>query len=145
MVSVCDDYCIGCVFNQNASGDKQTCCTFYLVTDIRRPCPAGAGCTVRKLGKKIGKWSYEHQHGWETAKLKGEARRNTAYKEELKKLRKEQRMMTKVCPVCGEEFQTDNPRKVYCSERCKNKAKSRTHYRRNKNAKAKEKSAAGKH
>ena len=28
--------------------------------------------------------------------------------------------MTKKCPVCGAEFETENSRKIYCSKKCRN-------------------------
>jgi hypothetical protein len=32
------------------------------------------------------------------------------------------RMVTKTCTLCGENFSTANPRKVFCSSRCTNKS-----------------------
>ena len=73
---LCDSYCDGCVFSQRENGaGGMRLCTYYFVTDIRRPCPAGQGCTVKQTGKKVKKWSYEHQHGWDTAHKKAAKRR----------------------------------------------------------------------
>lgn len=30
--------------------------------------------------------------------------------------------MTKICPVCGNEYEAENKRKVYCSYECKKRA-----------------------
>ena len=45
-----DKYCAGCIYRGGQSGYLK-CCNYYLITDKRRPCPAGEGCTVRKLKK----------------------------------------------------------------------------------------------
>ena len=41
--------CDGC-FYYGGKAKAVKCCNYYLVTGVRRPCDAGAGCTVRKDG-----------------------------------------------------------------------------------------------
>ena len=98
---VCDSYCKGCVYNQQASGDHVTLCTYFLTTDTRRPCPAGSGCTVKQTGRKKGKWEQEKDESW---------------KQREKTISKE--VLHRVCPCCGTEFDTQNIRKLYCSKKC---------------------------
>ena len=49
--SVCDETCRGCAY-QGTAGSTM-CCDHLLITHKRRGCPAGAGCTRRKAGKKL--------------------------------------------------------------------------------------------
>lgn len=44
---ICDDTCIGCRHFYGAY-ENTRCCNYYFDTGRRRPCPAGAGCTVFK-------------------------------------------------------------------------------------------------
>lgn len=52
-VRTCDWYCKGCIYRGGQSGLIK-CCNYYLITNKRRPCPAGDGCTVRRLRKQTG-------------------------------------------------------------------------------------------
>lgn len=36
--------------------DNHHICNYYLITGIRRPCPAGSGCTVADAGRKLRPW-----------------------------------------------------------------------------------------
>jgi len=36
--------------------DNHHICSYYLITGIRRPCPAGSGCTVADTGRKLRPW-----------------------------------------------------------------------------------------
>ena len=36
--------------------DNHHICNYYLITGQRRPCPAGAGCTVADAGRKLRPW-----------------------------------------------------------------------------------------
>lgn len=36
--------------------DNHHMCNYYLITGIRRPCPAGSGCTVADAGRKLRPW-----------------------------------------------------------------------------------------
>ena len=50
-------HCKNCIYGYKIT-DYLYCCDYFLKTDKRRPCPAGAGCTVktkRKKGKKNAK------------------------------------------------------------------------------------------
>jgi hypothetical protein len=130
---VCDSYCKGCVFNQNCSGDFVTLCVYYLVTNVRRPCPAGQGCTVKQTGRKLNKWGYENNVKWKEA----DNYRKQLRAEHLEQIRKERHMKnlrTATCAECGKEFYTDNPRRIYCSDRCKCRVESRKRYRRQQEA-----------
>lgn len=135
MVKTCDKYCKGCVYCQLACGDTMFCCTYYLKTSIRRPCPAGTGCTVKRVGKAKGAWEYQNEAKWQKAKLERERARDKARREK----KKENGMYIAVCPICGAEFQTHDHRKLYCSKACSTRAKTRTNneYKRRKRNEAK--------
>lgn len=45
-----DSFCEGCIYF-----DSYRVCNYYLITDIRRPCPPGKGCTVRAKKRKVKK------------------------------------------------------------------------------------------
>lgn len=54
--------CDGCWYFRGNS-DYDRCCCYYLITNIRRPCPPGKGCTVRvnmSMAKKSRK-RFENQ------------------------------------------------------------------------------------
>ena len=38
--------------------------------------------------------------------------------------------MIKTCPECGKTFETDNPRRVYCSKKCSDRVRARRYYRK---------------
>lgn len=44
------DYCEGCIF-YDGEYDSNKCCNYFLDTGMRRPCPPGKGCTVKKTKK----------------------------------------------------------------------------------------------
>lgn len=119
---VCDKFCKGCIYCQLASGDTMFLCTYFLTTNIRRPCPAGTGCTVRKEGRAKGAWEYKNDAEW--AKKMQEARKAKAVVRNL------------VCPECGTEFETTVAHQVYCSKRCNNRVVQRKSHRRKMEAKA---------
>lgn len=54
---VCDRYCRRCMYYINLSGGLRglKCCNYLIMTDKRRPCDPGKGCTVREL--RNPKWS----------------------------------------------------------------------------------------
>ena len=43
---VCDSYCLKCIY-YIGSCELARFCNYYLMTDKRRPCNAGKGCTVK--------------------------------------------------------------------------------------------------
>ena len=45
---VCDSYCRKCIYFMGWGGEYKFC-NYYLITDKRRPCDPGTGCTVRAL------------------------------------------------------------------------------------------------
>lgn len=51
-MSICTEYCDGCSFRYMIGGAFVRCCNYYFVTNQRRPCPAGDGCTVRMARKE---------------------------------------------------------------------------------------------
>ena len=51
MNGICDSYCRGCIYRGGNSEEIKSC-NYYLMTSIRRPCPAGKGCTVRVRRKR---------------------------------------------------------------------------------------------
>lgn len=51
---VCDKYCRRCRYYIGWCGDTKLC-NYYLMTDKRRPCAPGTGCTVREL--RNPKWN----------------------------------------------------------------------------------------
>lgn len=58
---VCDRYCQKCIYFVGWSHD--CFCNYYLMTDKRRPCDPGKGCTVRLLRKKPRKIRGSEQDG----------------------------------------------------------------------------------
>ncbi len=44
--------CQGCYY-YGGNSDAVKCCSYYLITGIRRPCPAGEGCTVKKTRQQV--------------------------------------------------------------------------------------------
>lgn len=99
---LCDSFCKGCVYEVYAT-HEQKMCNYYIATGIRRPCPAGTGCTVKKTGKKVGKWELD--------KVESYKRRKEKTKE----------VLHRVCPYCGTAFDTEYTTKIYCSKKCVNK------------------------
>lgn len=57
-MSICTGYCDGCRFRYMIGGTFVRCCNYYFVTNQRRPCPAGDGCTVRMARKEDQKREY---------------------------------------------------------------------------------------
>jgi hypothetical protein len=53
-IKTIDSYCRNCIYRAmtaGKAGDKF--CAYILIEEKCRPCPAGTGCTVRKIGKRI--------------------------------------------------------------------------------------------
>lgn len=98
---VCDSFCKGCVFSSYGSSDRVAICTYYLTTDIRRPCPAGTGCTVKQTGKKVSMWEHENDEAWK--------RRSQNISKEV---------LHRICACCGTAFDTTDLRRIYCSRKC---------------------------
>lgn len=113
---ICDSYCKGCDYNQRCTGDWQTICVYYLATGKRRPCPAGEGCTVKTTKRKYSMW------------IDGDA---SAWAKKMQEAKKAKAVLRKgICPECGNEFETTNERKVYCSKHCSNRVQQRRHWER---------------
>ena len=49
-IGVCSNFCIGCLFRKSLYWND--CCDYLIMTDKRRPCPAGDGCTVKVTKKE---------------------------------------------------------------------------------------------
>jgi hypothetical protein len=104
---------------------------------VRRPCPAGAGCTVRERAKKGNKWSEMSLATWENKKRKLTAEQREEQKrrkEELKLIEREQKARFLVCPYCGKEFKAYDPRQIYCCKSCKNMAQNKKKLQRDREA-----------
>ena len=104
-------HCQGCGFAFPCFG-TMLMCTYLLTTGIRRPCPAGDCCTVKQKGKKKTTWQYEAEHTWKI------------------KQKKEKKVYHRVCPCCGVDFETTDPRKIFCSRRCNTRTAQRNHYKK---------------
>lgn len=113
---ICDKFCKGCIYSNLAAGEDILCCVYYLKTNIRRPCPAGSGCTVKETGRKKGAW--QHQNDAEWAKKMQEAWKAKAV------------LRTAVCPECCTEFETIYTHQVFCSKRCNRHSAQRAWRRR---------------
>lgn len=104
------NYCNGCIY-ASSMGDGYIICNYFLQTSIRRPCPAGEGCTVKQTGKKLRQRQDEN---------------NATRKKEKEKMpkppkvpkAKSVRTVTLVCRFCGASFQTTDSRRHYCSDDC---------------------------
>ena len=44
--------CDNCVYSALLTASNTRCCNYLLVTNKRRPCPAGEGCTVKVVRKR---------------------------------------------------------------------------------------------
>ncbi len=55
-----DKHCLDCRYYQGAY-EADLCCCYLLITDQRRPCPPGKGCTVKVIKKRIRKTSTERK------------------------------------------------------------------------------------
>jgi hypothetical protein len=44
---VCDENCMDCIYF-TGHVEITWCCNYFLMTDHRRPCPPGTGCTVKQ-------------------------------------------------------------------------------------------------
>lgn len=106
---VCDSFCDGCVFKGYANATLYVC-EYFFQTGIQRPCPAGTGCTVKETGKKKKRWQHESDRTW--------------------KNKQKRELLHKVCVRCGQPFDTTNPKKMYCSNRCKNNAQQSASHKR---------------
>lgn len=118
---LCDKFCGNCVYCQRTNGEGGfRICTYFLTTGIRRPCPAGTGCTVKKVGRAKSAWAYRNASEWSKKMLEA--------KKEKAVLRKS------VCPCCGIEFESTVQSQKYCSKRCRNIVAQRALYERKKQA-----------
>lgn len=123
MANVCDSYCKGCIYVGKVN-HFTLCCRYVFVEDKLRPCPPGKGCTVKVDGK--------HKATVEERRFKN-AQKSREYHAKLRA----QRMRTVKCPICGQEFQTADSRKKFCSHRCYNINRSRVWREREKMRRAK--------
>jgi hypothetical protein len=55
-----DKYCLDCHYYQGNS-EVDICCCYLLITDKRRPCPPGKGCTVKVKRKRRRKTDAERR------------------------------------------------------------------------------------
>ena len=136
MDGVCDKYCKGCVYFSQVNGTIHYC-AFYLDTGIRRPCPAGKGCTVKTRKKvrsmkqviddqttsylaRLERLSKEDktQLGQEMTECEkaGYGVHYGAWKatQPVKEIVKVEDKSLKVCPWCGEKFVPRAKNSKYC-------------------------------
>ena len=144
--SVCDEYCLNCKYFYGSS-EYELCCTYYLETDKRRPCPAGTGCTVKKKSKQkrmCQKFQHERMNVKEQTK-QGRVFRNCLLcgkeflvtrhdkkycdavccyiannRKNCEKSKANRKPIYKHCKRCGKEFLLLKSAQLYCSEECKN-------------------------
>lgn len=114
--NICDEYCDGCAYLNRAGGTVIRCCNYYLTTGAHRPCPAGTGCIVKRSGKKQIQWSKENAERWQNLKEK----RQKQKPEKKKRIAQIQRI---ICKGCGKPFVPEDPRRLYCCEECREKAR----------------------
>jgi hypothetical protein len=57
---VCDAYCHNCIYFGGHGDPNWCCCNYFLLTDKRRPCPPGKGCTVKQKAKRKMKTAAEY-------------------------------------------------------------------------------------
>lgn len=142
--SVCDKHCIGCVYFSNINGGTSYC-SYLLDTEIRRPCPAGKGCTVKTRKKvrsmkqviddqttsylaRLERLSKEDktQLGQEMTECEkaGYGVHYGAWKatQPVKEFVKEQDKRLRVCPWCGEKFMPRAINSKYCCLDCQTNA-----------------------
>ena len=135
MAAVCDKSCIGCRYLANLNGCTKYC-SFYLDTGIRRPCPAGEGCTVRNkknvmtmkqvidaqassyLARLAREKKDESQLGQDMGQCEkeGDGARYGAWKatQPVVEIVKEEDKRLRVCPYCGEKFKPRAVNSKYC-------------------------------
>lgn len=155
--SICDSYCDGCIFKGILQSDLRVC-NYFLATKIRRPCPAGKGCTVKQTGKKKYGWALEYDATWEQKKREPRIKPGKAvfhrecaycgkkfdtvdsrkifcsadcrYWRKLERQRDKNPVYHRECKECGTEFDTTNPKKIFCCRECAFKHKQRERYRK---------------
>lgn len=117
-VKLCDDFCHDCAFRGDLNG-YGTCCNFLLITGVMRPCPAGSGCTVKKRGRRLSAWNYEDAQKWNNSASKPIDLKNKKFWE-------------RTCQECGAQFYAYNPKQVFCSKKCNDRAQQRRYYAKKK-------------
>lgn len=82
MITVCDKFCDKCAFRKKFSCGLYYC-DYFCMTDRRRPCPAGEGCTVRVEQKvyRKQKRTPEQKAAFAQEQRKKEAERKRVYYE----------------------------------------------------------------
>ncbi len=135
MQGVCDKSCEGCVYLSQINGTVHYC-SFFLDTEIRRPCPAGKGCTVknkknvismRRVNSAYAK-SY-HERLVQQAKDKSQLGQDMAECEKagcgvrygawkatqpVREIVKPEEEGLKECPFCGEKFKPKTKNAKFC-------------------------------
>ena len=53
-VKTTDDYCEGCIYRTvvHIFSSHNSACYYNVITGKKRPCKAGSGCTVKRVGKR---------------------------------------------------------------------------------------------
>lgn len=118
MAKVCDSYCKGCIY-LGSLNSAIPWCKYVFMEDKLRPCPPGAGCTVKLTNKDVKRRNEEERKAMavERMKLSAEQKRLKAERDRayLAKKRAEKR---KSCNHCGKVFIPDKEHRNYCSPEC---------------------------
>lgn len=102
----CSAYCNGCVYRGIVQGNVP-CCNYIFMEDKRRPCPPGAGCTMKMTNRDAQR------------KAAGDRKRKALERaKEARAKKRLARVHTVVCPICGKTFETDRVQARYCSKEC---------------------------
>lgn len=131
--AICDSYCKGCVFCGYFNGQTLYVCEYFLRTGQLRPCPAGTGCTVKQKGSRKQLWRHQGDASWKNA---GNQPRKEKPPKPAKQPKPPKPVYHRNCMNCSTEFDTTDPRKLYCCRKCTNQARSRRQYQREKAKKA---------
>lgn len=136
MQGVCDKSCEGCVYLSQINGTVHYC-SFFLDTEIRRPCPAGKGCTVKnKKNVQSMRETIAKQAESYLARLARQAKEKEtrlakdmtdcekdgygasygAWKatQPVQEIVKPEEEGLKVCPYCGEKFKPKTKNAKFC-------------------------------
>ena len=88
--------------------DQMGACNYFLVTSIRRPCPAGAGCTVRDPDRSIP-LGYMSESRNSARNLRGKAGRKVKWDtEKARQMRVEGKTWKEIAEVVGVSAKTVN-------------------------------------
>ena len=134
MASVCDSYCKGCIY-LGTIHKVLPWCKYLFMEDKRRPCPPGAGCTVKLTSKEVKKKAAEAKRANEIERMRITSEKN---REHYAKKRAEKR---KICRYCGKEFTPTKELRFFCCAECAAKQNAENNRRWNREKWQKRKAA----